>query len=954
MKHDRLNMGARLQRSVRATLAIVAIAVGAIGTASAADVEVYQTASATNPNVLFVIDNSSSMRGTDGTGVTRLDRFREALKDTVRGVSGVNVGLLVYAEDDYDYMRMPVHSVDSSALSPNGQTHKEDLLRALTNIRHSAGTPTLMAFYESALYFSGHTPNRKGHSFHPGTVNSSGRYSAPNAQCGGQNYIVLMTDGSPNSAGKKEIEKVRQLAGVSRCDWFYSGSLTCAKELTVALKDGKITQEPVYMFTVGFGRSDDWLKEMANIGRAPQIAPGSNYVSLDQKASEDALKVALNGIFQEIGGGEPVKAVTQAVPASNFQGTAHADDMYLGVFAVGSGELWPGNVHKFKLKANGQIRDKNGQNAVDPKTGFFKETAKSFWTNRGNDGGSADKGGAKEQLPAPNARNIYTYIEGNDKRLKSAKNAFTKANVHGASNRNGALKKEDFGVGSSGEVESLVDWARRGDQQGYGQLMDPLHTSVHLVTYDEQPGKPQYVIYGDNGGFLRVLEAKTGKEVWSFIPQDLLQNLSTIRDNKQGYRTRYGVDGPISIYKDTAQERVYVYFGLRRGGDRGHIYALDITDIKDPEMAWSISAGDPGFGALGQTWSRLVQTQVVKRGDTVPMLMFGGGYDPDNDRQAVRTPDTIGNALYMVNSWTGKLKWSASDKKAGSVKYAHSDMVYSIPGNLRLIDLDGDHHNSADRFYFGDTGGQLWRCDFSVGAVNRNVIDCDVIFNASKNNSRNQDRRFFETPDVSVVTLEDGTRKVAVAIGSGDRANLKGQTVRDGFYVVHDGFGEDSIQETLTPADLFNATNTLYGELSANKKEQEKEKYQNGWRIDLRPGEKVVSTPATFAGVTYFTTYKHESNNNANSCVAGGGTARLYSVSKADGMPAASGGGVPTVGDRVKELKVATIPASPAIFRVADEQGVLAAKGAQVCVGLECQAAGGQRAITSGHFDNME
>lgn len=990
MKHYKGGFGVVMvaYKRIIAVLFALVLGVGAAGIVTAADVEVYQTANPTNPNILFVLDNSDSMKGKDGTGSSRLKRFQDAIIEVLNDdkYKNTNVGLLVYDEPDKkkdrnNFLRIPVYHLDSPPLEgdQNARTHKNELIDAINNLIHSEGTPSAQALHEAALYFAGGKPRRmpKTGKVYKDILKDNGNYNPPTSQCGGKSYIILMTDGIPNSRSSDDDEALAEFLDISDftdCRNYQPDFMAtwCLPDLVEQLKLGAVTDNsPVYLFSVGFGLErkdggdqDSWLRAMAELGRADHIEnEGDNYVDLDADSDSTDLSEALKVIFDVIiQGGESSNVATQAVPVSNFQRTAHANDLYYGVFATDNGDYWPGNVHKFKLGADAVIKDADGQDAVDNATGFFKKSAKSYWSNS-QDGGSPEIGGAKEKLPSPDDRNIYTYIsDKGEKDLTSEFNSFSSDNVYSGSKPNGQLKADQFGDGinSSEEVETVVNWVRNQDTQGNGLLMDPLHASVHVVTYESQDdgqqnadgitpeNHDQYVIYGDNGGFLRALDADTGEEVWSFIPEELLRNLNTIRTNRIGTRTVYGVDGPISIWKDTDEEKVYVYFTLRRGGR--HVYALDITNINEPEFAWSISSSDEGFEKLGQTWSRAVLTQIWPESGTEqqPVLMFGAGYDPDNDNETEREPDDIGNALYMIDSRTGSRIWAAD-----SVKY--SDMKYSIPGNLQLIDLDSDRLGAADRFYFGDTGGQLWRCMIkdSVQEMADPVNDCQVILDVS-GGGETGDRRFFETPDVSYVTLANGKRKISIAIGSGDRANLTGDAVQDGFYVVHDGWGDDLINETLTPTKLFDATETLYADL--DDKEAIEEAYTKGWKIDLQAGEKVVSSPVTFAGVTYFTTYRHFSDDDdVAGCRAGTGDARLYSVAKADGMPAPQGqqSDDPIVGDRFEELKVGTIPASPSIFRVADKKGVLAAKGAQLCVGLECQALEGERTITTGHFDNL-
>lgn len=932
--------------------------------AQADDIDVYYPEADAAPNVLFVVDGSGSMAWRSGHPRTRMQRIQAALHLALENMEGVKVGLMQFRSRNLSKLLLPVAALDSTEFT-NGESHREAMKNAVNRIPTSGATPTVGGLYEAALYFGGKPVGSEMPSSNGALVPGGGTptYRAPSFDgCNSSNYIVLLTDGEPTYP--LSSSKVSNLVGKS-CRSGYRPAfggmerhLGCGRELVDALahKPGftRFTSKPVYMFTVGLGiqGGDAWLKHFAERGRSPDIK-GENFFSLSGNVTEQQLAVALQDIVRRIAEGE-IRTVAQPVPASNFQGTANRGDLYLGVYGVGPGEYWEGNVHKFRLGSDAVIYDANNSPAVGD-DGFFKESALGAWTKSvSEDGGAPEVGGARENLPGNNQRKFYTYLStSNTKNLRDRKNAFSLNNVRTRRNRRGLLTPALFGVNSEATVSELIRWARDG------KLMDPLHTSVQLVTYDKnRENSSSYVFYGDNGGFFRALNATTGREIFSFIPEPLLKNLETIRTDKIGTRTVYGVDGPISVsFNDNFGEKgvidsdnegrdsVIVYFGLRRGSGVGHLYAMDVTNINAPKMLWTISAGDNGFGALGQTWSRMVKTRVLINGNIKSVLMFGGGYDADKDEQNRRRSDDIGNAIYMVDAETGRRLWSAGNANGHTESFRQ--MNYSIPGNLRVVDIDRD--GLADRFYFGDTGGQLWRCGIHSGNRPADLIDCGVMLQAAGNGA-DSDRRFFETPDVSMIEI-DGQQKLAVAIGTGNRANPKdigvNRGLRDRFFVVNDSLEKTgSAPVNLNASQLYNATTRLYDGSRANQ--NEKAAIQRGWFMTMRPGEKILSSATTYEGSTFFTTYKYLASGDA--CNVGDGDARLYSVNKAEGTPASFGGNQPGVTERYKELKTLAIPVSPSVFRVADSGGVLAAKGAQICVGLECVAVSGGDRVESGHF----
>ena len=86
------------------------------------DTEVFygQVASSvdTQPNVLFVLDTSSSMNSKDGTGVTRLQRMKDALTTILDEATNVNVGIMRFnGASSGSSVIVPVTPIDSTVCS---------------------------------------------------------------------------------------------------------------------------------------------------------------------------------------------------------------------------------------------------------------------------------------------------------------------------------------------------------------------------------------------------------------------------------------------------------------------------------------------------------------------------------------------------------------------------------------------------------------------------------------------------------------------------------------------------------------------------------------------------------------------------------------------------------------------------------------------------------------------
>jgi type IV pilus assembly protein PilY1 len=330
---------------------------------------------------------------------------------------------------------------------------------------------------------------------------------------------------------------------------------------------------------------------------------------------------------------------------------------------------------------------------------------------------------------------------------------------------------EDENLGATATNPSLSDV--RASIHG-----DVLHSRPLLINFGGTIGVVGF--YGSNDGFLRAVKggiaATDGVEQWAFIPPEFARysKLSRLYSNDELVRypnsscsasptptaRTYFWDGQITAYQSpdfvyyttnpastTASEptagcssatpatcnkrpsKTYLYAGMRRGGNA--YYALDISVPAEPKFLWKIDNSLTDFTQLGQTWSEPKVAKIKAKAAGVDViydvLVFGGGYDPNDDDQPSGCPrgdhsaalstsqvssgvvcpkagaaySGVGRGVYVVNALTGtRLKFL--EPPAGANKY-------SFPGDVTLLDIDGDGY--VDRIYAADSGANLFRFD---------------------------------------------------------------------------------------------------------------------------------------------------------------------------------------------------------------------------------------------------
>jgi len=870
------------------------------------------------------------------------------------------------------------------------ETVRDELLDIVDDMYSSAGTPIVDAYYEAALYYRGENVD-KGKT--RGTNNSSVRiydrashidsytggthvygtgctvenlnstdcldeeitgtpvYDSPIDNECQTNNIILLSDGEASQ--NESASKVKALIGpgTSCVD---TGDEACGPELAAFLYGTDQSpvdfagDQTVKTFTIGFANSDPYLQTISDAGTGASVKGSAHYLSTSTKELvknfKDILRVAsdVNATF-----------VSPGVTVNSFNRLNHRDELYFSLFKPTTKPVWEGNLKRFRLDVSGDIHDNStpSQVATDATTGFFVDDSRSWWLDASDadDGNEVALGGAAGQLPAPNARNIYTHITGGSNSLISAGNAFNDTNI----------TKALLGITGESDTyhENLVSWARgfgAFDTQGVrdyavarNELADPLHSIPHLVTYGGTSSAPDITIYyGDNQGFIHAIDGSTGVEQFAFIPEILLPNLNTFFVNSESTDRPYGMDGAVTTWVNDVNgdseivaadgDHVYLYAGMRRGGN--NYYALDVTNRSAPEMLWSITGGSGDFAELGQSWSKPVKTKVEIGNTTKEVLIFTGGYDTDQDDYTVRTVDSVGRAIFMVDALTGALVWSGGPDTTNFTE-GFTDMLYSIPSDIKVIDINGD--GLADQMYVGDMGGQIWRFDINnggnVGALVTGAVIADFGGASTADN-----RRFYHAPDVSVLS-EGASKHLMILVGSGYQAHPLYLGTNDRFYAIKDPdvFEKPLTYTKLSESDFYDATDNNLGDVSSsNTLVDQTAAYtafnlttNHGWYIRLTgTGEKVLAASTTVAGDVFFTTY--EATSTTVGCTAAPGTPWLYHINVAGATPVKNYDGIGidtelTRDDRRVQLLTAAIAPTPQRLRV-DGQDI-------ICVGTECE-----------------
>jgi PilY1 beta-propeller domain len=386
----------------------------------------------------------------------------------------------------------------------------------------------------------------------------------------------------------------------------------------------------------------------------------------------------------------------------------------------------------------------------------------------------------------PNSRNIYTYIPSGSGGGSVV--AFTTANV--------ALLSPHMGVGIN--TSTLISLVRA---QPLGAIIGSTPALMDAPSLDPPPdtdygrsdgtgtfagnykNRRSLIFVGANDGMIHAIDARTGYEVWAFIPYNLLPKLRALSDGQPVEQFDYFVDSSpkLAEVKISGQWRSLMLFGQGQGGT--FYQAFDVTeagmgiapdqdgmsavtsllsqfDTPDESIVFkwafpnyshfdptytatfTVTDGTPGgrvkiFGDLsaaatyaertvGFSWSDpAVGPLDINR--SINAVIVGSGYFPGIEASIPyrgASAPKAGNVMYLINADTGELIGNPSGSSCAGTGCIS---VGEIASNGRKNALQADPTAAGDngsfvvnKAFLGDIDGRYWRFTFDdTGATTK-------------------------------------------------------------------------------------------------------------------------------------------------------------------------------------------------------------------------------------------
>ena len=357
-------------------------------------------------------------------------------------------------------------------------------------------------------------------------------------------------------------------------------------------------------------------------------------------------------------------------------------------------------------------------------------------------------------LPAPDQRNIYTTLPTGGMVALNAANA-------------GLLAPYLTSIDAAGLI-------RQVREQPLGAIVDSTPAILDPPSLDPPPD-PEYpgfaadlinrrtlIFVGANDGMMHAFDARTGVEVWAYVPFNLLPKLRALREGQSVGSFDYFVDSSAKIadVKVGGQWRTYLMFGQGPGGTFYQTLDITLTDLaaalppdtddsasvvsffSQPDRithVWSFPArtsfdpsiapyGDIALGApaiektVGETWSDPAVGQVESTESDWIALVGSGFLARSRELAPNRLGVVAGTTFYLLRMENGAVIDSVnvgSDNVAETVDNCaiandcrrmknalQADPVATGPPNTRYI----------AKAYIGDLDGRVWRFNLGLDA----------------------------------------------------------------------------------------------------------------------------------------------------------------------------------------------------------------------------------------------
>lgn len=406
-------------------------------------------------------------------------------------------------------------------------------------------------------------------------------------------------------------------------------------------------------------------------------------------------------------------------------------------------------------------------------------------------------------------------------------------------------------------------------QEDYNYALAASLTDEERTKYATRRAKDEYtnrkgaLFFGANDGIFHAIDAKTGDELFGYVPNAIFPALPSLA--APGYNHRYFVDGAPRVSDALVGGDWKTVLVSSTGAGGKAYFALNVEDahtFSKSDVMWEVSADMSEFAELGYAMG---QAAIVRTESGNWVAIIGNGYNSTSQQARLLVVELeTGKLLREINTGAGDL---------------------ATPNGLATpIAVDANRNGSTDLVYAGDLQGNVWKFDFTASDPNdwQIAFGGKPLFTATDKNDNPQPI----TSKPQVGTHADGGLILYFGTGKffegGDNADNSVQSlygVRDECGLSIDSCDVPTSSAKVLRSNLLEQTITFEGpDTYGNATWEVRQFSQNtpstshrGFFVDLAYqgnalGERILATPLLWSDRVIFVTAIPE----VDSCLGGG------------------------------------------------------------------------------------
>ncbi len=303
--------------------------------------------------------------------------------------------------------------------------------------------------------------------------------------------------------------------------------------------------------------------------------------------------------------------------------------------------------------------------------------------------------------------------------------------------------------------------------------LDPPPDSDYPGFAADHEDRRTLIFIGANDGMMHAIDARTGVEVWAFIPFNLLPKLRTLRDGQGVDSYAYFVDtsAKVADVKIGGEWRTMVTFGEGVGGTFYQAFDASLDDMASSispdsdsvssllsyfnntdriKYLWAFprysvfdttinttaapygdlsSSASADEKSVGQTWSDPAVGQIKDTTGPYTIIVGSGFLARSVENGSTRGGATAGQKLYLLSATDGHVFASAS---VGNDGVAETDddcsaMTYGCTKFKNALQADPvatgpSDSRSVSKAYIGDLDGKVWKFNIDLDSSKNPVF----------------------------------------------------------------------------------------------------------------------------------------------------------------------------------------------------------------------------------------